>query len=166
MSILSGSISLLVKFVEVLVDDLTRTRDVPITIDPQKVTSYEDGDEEGQVELVFYREFIATAAPEVFNLSTIVCNNGTVGMAFVREMVAHHDGDTDGEVLTYGGGTTPFVPELGGTGPTETIQAGTAKRLVSKPLGATGHAVGSNVNVSLDPGAATVPGKILILGHN
>jgi hypothetical protein len=166
MSELSGSISLLAKFTEVLEDDATRTRAQPVTIDPGKVTEYTDGDLANQVELMFYREFVATGAPEVYDLSSIVCVDGTVGMDYVREVVVHHDGTDAAKILTHGGGTTPFNPEQGGTSPTQTIQAGTAKRLVSKPLGATGHAVGSNVNVSLDPGADTIPGKILILGHN
>jgi hypothetical protein len=99
---LNGSVSLLTDFTEVLPDDSTRTRPQPVRIDPGKVTSYVDGDAAGQVELMFYREFTATAAPVVYNLSTIVCNDGTVGMAYVREIVGHHDGTDAAKVLTYG----------------------------------------------------------------
>lgn len=166
MSVLSGNISVIVNMLETLADDATRARAVPVRFDPQKATNYTDGKTALKVERLFYHEFSAAAAPQVYNLSTIVCNDGSVGMDYVREIIVFHDGATDGQILTYGGGTTPFVPELAGTTPTEKIQAGTVKRLVSKPLGATGHAVGSNVNVSLDPGAATINGIIIILGHD
>jgi hypothetical protein len=165
MSVLSGTISLAAAMIEVLADTAYRMSTLPMRFNPGKVTTYADGSTANQVESVFYHEFTATAAPQDYDLSAIVCNDGTVGMPYVREVLVFHDGGTDGEVLTYGGGTNPFIPDLAGAGPTEKIQAGTAKRLVSKPLGATGHAVGANVGIRLDPGAATISGKILILGH-
>jgi hypothetical protein len=166
MSVISGSIILKSTIVETLADDATRTETEAVSFGTTKTTTYTDGTTAGKCNRVYYREFTATATPYVLNLSTIVCNDGSVGMPYVRDGLVIHAGTVDGQNLTYGGGTTPFVPELGGTSPTETIQAGTAKRLFSKPLGATGHAVGANVNFRLDPGSATISGTILILGHS
>lgn len=164
---LMGIIKLSAAIVDTLAAGVNRTSDEGIDLSPSKATSYADGTTAGKINRAYYTPLAFTAStPIIPNLSTIVCADGSVGMAYVRTILGFNDSAVDGQDIIVGGGTTPFPLDLGGTAPTVTIRAGAMKILFHKPLGATGLAVGANVLLKLDPGAFAFAGRLLILGHN
>lgn len=164
---LNGIIKLSATIIQTLQAGLNRSAIEEIDLSPSKATSYSDGTAAGKVNRGYYAPLTFSAStPIVVNLSTIVCADGSVGMAYVRTVLGFNNATVDAQDITCGGGTTPFPLDLGGTGPTVTIRAGGFKVLFHKPLGTTGLAVGSNVNIRLDPGSAAFAGQLLILGHN
>lgn len=164
MSVVTGSVRLTSNIVDSLAAGATRTATLAVPMGLDVSTSYTDGVTTGKFNRTYYLSSSAVATPTIINLSTIVCTDLTVGMTHVRVIIIANDDTVDTHTLIYGAGTTPFSPDLGGTTPTETIQPGTAKMVVSKPLGALGHAVSTNINVKIDPGANTVPFRIWIYG--
>jgi hypothetical protein len=117
------------------------------------------------VSRVYYFSGSAAATPTTINLSTVVCADGGVGFTHIREIIVYNDATNDAHTLTVGGGTTPFLGDLAGTSPTETVNAGTAKRYASKPLGAAGIAVSTAINLRVDPGANTIAFRVLVAGY-
>lgn len=166
MSVITGSVKLGSSIVDSLAAGATRPVQVqfPLTLD--STSTYADGAASRMCNKAYYFSGSAVATPTIINLSTVVCTDGTTGFVYIREILVANDDTVDTHVLTYGAGTTPFTPELGGTTPTFIIQPGTAVRLVSKPLGALGHAVSTNINLKFDPGAVTVPFRVWIFGSS
>jgi hypothetical protein len=166
MSVVTGSVKLQSSISESLAAGATRAAQVTVPLSLESTTTYTDGSAANMVNDTYYFSGSAAGTPTTINLSTIVCTDGTVGLTYIREIIIANDATNSAYTLIYGGGTTPFTPELAGTTPTEIIQPGTAKRVVSKPLGTTGHVVSTAVNVKLDPGANTVAFRIWIFGSN
>lgn len=164
----SGTIQLASTITDTLAAGATRPAAVAVSLQisgASATTTYSNGTAASQVSRAYYFTGSAAATPTTIVLSTIVCTDGGVGFTHVREILIYNDSSTDGQTLTVGGGTTPFTPDLAGTSPTMTVQAGTSKRYVSKPLGTTGHAVSTNINLRIDPGASTITFRVLILGY-
>lgn len=165
MSVVTGSIRVASSIVDTLAAGATRPAQVSVPVGLDHSISFTDGVTANKFNKCYYFSGSAVATPTVINLSTIVCTDGTVGMTHVRAIIAANDNTVDGETLIYGGGTTPFNPEAGGTTPTITIAPGSPKVLVYKPLGTTGHAVSTNINLKFDPSAATVAFRVWVYGH-
>lgn len=112
-----------------------------------------------------YSSFFALVAstPVATDLTTVVTSDGTVGFVHVRGLIIYNDDPTN--VVTFGGGTNPFVPMLGGTTPTVTIYPGSCLAL-QKPLGTNGWATGSGSKVvSIDPGSNAISNvRIVVIG--
>jgi hypothetical protein len=135
---------------------------VPLTVNVS--TTYGNGTAANQCQKCYQHAGTAAAAPVDIDLTTTANTDGTTGFAFVREVVIVNLGGADGLDLTTGGGTNPFAPYLGGTAPTTTIKAGTA-RTFSNPLSALGWPVsGGAKTIRLDPGANNVPYQVFIFG--
>jgi hypothetical protein len=166
MSVVTGAIKVVSSIVDTLAAGATRPAQVSVSLGLDHSITFSDGTSANKFTKCYYFSGSAAATPTIINLSTIVCTDGTVGMAYVRAIIGANDNTTDGQTLIYGGGTTPFNPDSGGTTPTTTIQAGAAKLLVYKPLGTTGHAVSTNINLKFDPTAATVAFRVWVFGHN
>jgi hypothetical protein len=165
MSVVTGAIKVVSSIVDTLAAGATRPASVSVSLALDHSNTFTDGVTANKFNKCYYFSGSAAATPTVINLSTIVCTDGTVGMTHVRAIIAANDNTTDGQTLIFGGGTTPFQPDLAGTTPTETIHPGSAKILVYKPLGTTGHAVSTNVNLKFDPTAATVAFRVWVFGH-
>lgn len=164
MSVITGGISISSTIVDTLAAGALRPVATQVNLAITHARTYSDGSAAGMVSRAYYFSGTATATPTTINLSTIVGTDGGVGFTHIREIIVINDATVDGSTLIVGGGTTPFNPDAGGTTPTTTVQAGASKRYVSKPLGTTGHAVSTNVNLKIDPSAATVAFRVLILG--
>lgn len=167
MATTAGAIKLLSTITETLAAGATRPAQatIPVQLDSgTSVTTYSNGTAASQVNRVYYFSGSAAATPTTINLSTIVALDAGVGFTHIREILVFNDSATDGQTLIVGGGTNAFAPDLAGTTPTLTVQAGSSKRYVSKPLGTTGHAVSTNINLKIDPGASTIAFRVLILG--
>lgn len=167
MATTAGAIALTSTITETLAAGATRPSAVIYNLGingTQATVTYANGTAASSVNRVYYFSGSAAATPTTINLSTIVALDGGVGFTHIREILIYNDNTTDGQTLIVGGGTTPFNPDGGGTTPTTTVQAGTCKRYVSKPLGTTGHAVSTNINLKIDPSASTVAFRVLILG--
>lgn len=165
---LTGQIKLQSTMIQTLAAGVVnRVAEEAIDLNPSKVTAYSNGTTAGKVTLAYYLPLVFTiSTPIIPNLSTIVCADGTVGMAYIREILLFNDSITDGQDIIAGGGTTPFPLDLAGTTPTVLVRAGAFKSIFSKPLGTTGLAVSTNVLLKLDPQAFAYAGRLLVLGHN
>jgi hypothetical protein len=167
MSVIAGSVKHNVGITDTLAAGTTRPSAVEYAFRIEKSVVYTNGSTAAnQANRTYYFSGTATATPTTINLSTIVCADGSVGMTHVRELWIYNDDTVDTETLTCFGGTTPFAPHLAGTTPTQVIWPGGLPGGFSKPLGVAGHAVSTNVNVKIDPGAATVPFRVYILGYS
>lgn len=166
MSVITGSIKVVSSIVDTLAAGATRPASVAVPLTLDSSNAFTDGVTANKCNKAYYFSGSAVATPTIINLSTIVCTDGTTGFVYIRAIIVANDDTVDTHTLIYGAGTTPFTPELAGTTVTETIQPGAAKIVVYKPLGATGHAVSTNINVKLDPGAVTVPFRIWIFGSS
>lgn len=99
---------------------------------------------------------LSASTPVSIDLTAVTTSDGTTGFAHVRGLFIYNDDPTN--VITFGGGSNPFVPFLGGTSPTVVIQPGTCQPF-QKPLGTNGWAVSSGSKVvQLDPGTNAIAG--------
>jgi hypothetical protein len=104
----------------------------------------------------------ASATPATLDLTTAATSDGTTGLAHVRVLALYNDDGTN--ILTFGAGTNPFTPMLGGTTPTVIIQPGSCV-IFQHPLGTNGWATGSGSKVvQLDPGSNNVAYRIVAIG--
>jgi hypothetical protein len=160
---ISGEISLSCNVKATLPETASRPSSSVVTFPILEKVSYSLGDASDQISKAFYYSDSLVGAAFVLNLSTMVCIDGTVGMTHVRELIIINKGDSETEFLTLFGGANAFKPHLIGTDPTERLEAGSTFRL-SKPKWPLGFVVGSNVNMSIDPGLLTIPVKIYVFG--
>jgi hypothetical protein len=109
----------------------------------------------------------ATATPVTYTLSALTDGLGrSVPLTKVHAIVIAHLGTTDAQPLTVGGAASnPWVAPFADVSDKLKIAAGGVLALAG-PL-ATGYAVasGSSDQLKLDPGANTIPFKILIMGE-
>ena len=107
----------------------------------------------------------AAASPVDIDLATVTNVDGTTGFASVRRIEIYNDATTAAFTLTTGGGTNPFKPYLSGTSPTFAIDPG-MPFIAGRILSTAGYTVdASNKVVRLDPGANTVPYRIVVIGN-
>jgi hypothetical protein len=166
MATTAGTIGHTVNITDTLAAGATRPAAFAAPIQITKSLSYANGNTAAlQVNRQYYFSGSAVATPTTINLSTVVCIDNSVGFTFVRELWIWNDGTVDAHTLACFGGTTPFAPHLAGTTPTQIIHPGGLPGGFSKPLGTAGHAVGSNINVKIDPGANTIAFRIYVLGY-
>lgn len=165
MSVIAGSVKFSVNVTDTLAAGTTRPSAVAVPMQFDKSLNYADGTTANKSTREYYYSGTATATPTVIDLSTIVCSDGSVGMTHVRECWVYNDDTVDTHTLSCFGGTTPFAPHLAGTTPTQVIHPGGLPGGFSKPLGTAGHAVSTNVNLKVDPGANTVAFRVWILGY-
>lgn len=135
-----------------------------IGIAPNLTNSYAAGSGPNQGNKIYQSSLTATGAVADLDLTAAVCVDGTVGFTHVRELWIFNDATTVGYTLTYGLGTNPFSPMLGGTTPTVVISPGSVQRFY-RPLDTLGWTVsGSIKTVRVDPGANTIAYRIIVLG--
>lgn len=163
-STISGGVSLSCS-INVAVAPGTNLAGYTIPVNPQGQASYSAGTGASQASKVYQASLSLAAAVTSLDLTTVVCVDGTTGFSHVREVIIFNDSATDGQTITLDNVSNTITGYwLGGTTPTTSIQAGTNWRQ-SKPLGSAGWVVNStNKILALDPGAATIACRVVILG--
>jgi hypothetical protein len=168
-SVISGTIKLVVGITDALAAGATRLNAFNVPVQPEHSLTYSDGTTANKANRVYQASGTTTiSTPFDIDLATVVCADGSVGFTRVREIVIYNDSTTDGQILKFGNdgvGTNLFLAGLLGTTPQYQIEAGAPMRF-SKPIGTTGMLVdGTHKNVRIDPGAAAIPYRIFVLGN-
>lgn len=179
MSTTSGSVSTGISLKETLAASASRLVAFDVPIEISNKYTFSDGTGTGTVSIssnvgtitvkgtkIYQASGSAAATPTDIDLTAVVNVDGTTGFATVRAIFIFNDSTTDAHTLTTGAGTNPFKTYLGGTSPTLAIDPGGVFMLL-KPLGAAGHTVTNSSNdiIRLDPGANTVPYRIIVVGN-
>jgi len=153
---------------EDLAASTSRLTGYSISIQPAMAAAspgWTNGSAAHQVSKAYQLSGTATAVATDIDLATVICADGTTGFTRVRIFAIYNDATLDTAILTTGGGTNPFKPYLTGTTPTISIEPGGVLFLI-KPLGTLGWLVDeTNKVLRLDPGAATVPFRVVIFGN-
>jgi hypothetical protein len=121
----------------------------------------------GNVQWVWSKSATAAAAPVTYTLSALVDDLGrTIALTKVRALVIAHLGTVDGQPLTAGGASSnPWLAPFADVSDKAVIRAG-GVLVLAGPL-ATAYPVtaGSSDQLKLDPGANSIPFKIMIVGE-
>jgi hypothetical protein len=119
------------------------------------------------IQWTFSKSATATAAPVTYTLSALVDDQGrTIVLAKVRAFVIAHLGSVDGQPLLVGGAATnPWAAPFGSATDRQSVRAGGVYAF-GGPL-ATAYPVvaGSSDQLKVDPGANTIPFKLMFLGE-
>lgn len=102
------------------------------------------------------------STPVTIDLTAVVCVDGAVGMTHVRELVVENDDATN--ILKLDFTVTNSILFNEEAAAKIDVQPGSTMAF-SKPLGTNGFVVdGTHKIVTLDPGAAAIPYKVVLLG--
>jgi hypothetical protein len=137
-----------------------------VPVSPSSQAAYAAGTAANQVNKVATVGGSAAASPVSIDLTSVVCVDGSTGFAHVRELIIFNDDTNDPHVLkldmTVSNAFTNGYDTI--TAGKIDIAAGEAFRR-SKPIGTNGWVVDSTHKiVDIDPGANTVPYRVVIAG--
>jgi hypothetical protein len=129
--------------------------------------AFGNGTGSGNIQWTFSKSATAAAAPVTYTLSALVDDQGrTIVLAKVRAFVIAHMGSVDGQPLLVGGAATnPWAAPFGSATDRQSVRAGGVYAF-GGPL-ATAYPVvaGSSDQLKVDPGANTIPFKLMFLGE-
>jgi hypothetical protein len=167
MSVISGTIKLVVGITDALAAGATRLTAFNVPVQPEHSLTYADGTTAGLANRVYQAAGTLTiSTPISIDLATAGCVDGSVGFTRVRELFIYNTHAS--APLKFGEdgvGTNVFVGTLLGTTPQFQIEPGSVMWM-SKPLGSTGFLVdGTHKNLRLDPLAVAVTYKVVVLGN-
>jgi hypothetical protein len=121
----------------------------------------------GNIQYVFSKSATAAAAPITYTLSALVDDlNRTIALSKVRAWVLANLSQVDGQLLTVGGAATnPWLAPFGDVSDKLVVRAG-GVLVLAGPL-ATAYPVtaGASDQLKVDPGANTIPFKLMFLGE-
>jgi hypothetical protein len=129
--------------------------------------AFGNGTGAGNIQWTFSKSATAAAAPVTYTLSSLVDDQGrSIVLAKVRAFVIAHLGSVDGQPLLVGGAATnPWAAPFGSATDRQSVRAGGVYAF-GGPL-ATAYPVvaGSSDQLKVDPGANTIPFKLMFLGE-
>jgi hypothetical protein len=129
--------------------------------------AFGNGTGANNVNEVWTKSATAAAAPVTYTLSALVDDLGrTIPIAKVRGIVAANLSGTDGQTLTIGGAATnPWAAPFGSATDKLKIPAGGAFAMGAPLATGLGVTAGASDQLKVDPGANTIPFKLMFLGE-
>ncbi len=160
MSAITGQTLVTINVTDTLPAGVNRPAVLPNQCNPANLfTEWQPGSGPGQANKYFYwSSNIAASTPQIFDMTSVVCSDGTTGFAHVRESFCINADPTS--VITFGGGSNSLATQwLSGT---HTLQPGGIDH-ERNVINAAGYVVNSsNRYIKLDPGSNAIAGATYI----